>query len=64
MKISPHWTLFDETTLLFSRTIASEFCRTHGTLFAAAFLDEFENEINKIAMRSHISQFQDMGPHT
>jgi hypothetical protein len=64
MKISLHWTLLDETMLLFSRTIESEFRRTHDTLFAAAFLDEFENAMTNVAMRSLLSQLQDIGPHT
>ena len=49
------WTDLDETTLQFSRTMESELRQSHGTLFAAAFLDEFENEINKIAMQSLIA---------
>ena len=56
MKKTTHWTVLDETTLLFARTMEHELRRTHGTLFAAAFLDEFDTQISNMAMRTLLSQ--------
>ena len=52
MNIPADWTLLDETMLLYARTLENELRRTHGVLFTAAFLDEFEMEIRKIALLS------------
>ena len=46
------WTLLDETMMLYASTLELELRRTHGVLFTATFLDEFETEIRKIAFHS------------
>lgn len=56
MDIPADWTLLDETLVLYVRTLEHELRRTHGVLFTATFLDEFEPEIRKIASRSLIRQ--------
>lgn len=56
MTISGRWTPVDETILSYARTLENELRRTHGVLFAAAFLDEFEIEIRNVAIHSIISQ--------
>jgi len=50
------WTLFDEKLLLCSRTLELELRRTHGTLFAATFIDEFEAEIRGAVIHALISK--------
>lgn len=45
------WTLLDEATMLVFRTLEEELRETHGILFAAEYLDEFEAELRGIAMR-------------
>lgn len=57
MTSSNSWTLFDETVLLYARTMEHELRNTHGVLFAAAFLDEFEGEIRKVAFNSLIAHW-------
>ena len=52
MDIPVDWTLLDETMMLYSRTLENELRRTHGVLFAATFLDEFEPEILKVVSYS------------
>ena len=52
MDIPADWTLLDETMMLYSRTLENELRRTHGVLFAATFLDEFEPEILKVVSYS------------
>lgn len=45
------WTLLDEATMLVFYTLEEELRRTHGVLFAAEYLDEFEIELRRIAAR-------------
>ena len=52
MDIPDDWTLLDETMLLYARTLEHELRRTHGVLFTATFLDEFEPEIRKLVFHS------------
>lgn len=52
MNIPDDWTLLDETMMLYCRTLEHELRRTHGVLFTADFLDEFEPEIRKVAFYS------------
>ena len=52
MNIPADWTLLDETMMLYARTLENELRRTHGVLFAATFLDEFESEIRRVASYS------------
>ena len=52
MNIPADWTLLDETMVLYARALEHELRRTHGVLFTATFLDEFEPEIRKVAFHS------------
>ena len=62
MDNKPSWTVVDETTLYFARTIDLEFRPTHGALFSAAFLDEFEDEISKVMFRYLVTQLTNTSP--
>ena len=62
MITSTSWTIFDETLLYFAQSLEVELRRTHGVLYAAAFLDEFENELCSIALRSVRSQLPQLVP--
>lgn len=62
MNTSASWTILDETVLFFAQSLEFELRRTHGILFAAAFLDEFENEVTHIALRSVRSQLPSIAP--
>jgi hypothetical protein len=57
MTISGRWTPVDETILFYARALENELRVTHGVLFAAAFLDEFEIEIRNVAIHSIISKY-------
>lgn len=56
MTIFAKWTAIDETMLILSRTLETELRRSHGALFAATFLDEFEPEIRNVVIHSLLSQ--------
>jgi len=49
MITSRNWTIFDETLLYTTQTIQRELGQTHGILFAAVFLDEFEDQLMDLA---------------
>lgn len=49
MITSRGWTLFDETLLYITQKIQRELTQTHGILFAAVFLDEFEDQLVDLA---------------
>lgn len=49
------WTPVDETIHFYARTMEEELRRTHGILFAAAFLDEFEPQIRNVAVHSIVA---------
>lgn len=58
-----YWTVLDETTLLFARTIEWQLRQSHGMLFAAAFLDEFASQIEKLAMQTLLADLSEIsGP--
>jgi hypothetical protein len=54
----------DESMFIISRALKVEFRRTHGILFAAAFLDEFEAEIRNVAISSLLSCPHEVRPLT
>lgn len=62
MITSKSWTILDETVLFFAQSLEFELRRTHGVLFAAAFLDEFEHEVSNIALQSVRSQLPKFAP--
>lgn len=62
MRKSTHWTRLDETNLLYARTIARELGESHGNSFAAAFLDEFEDCLTRLAMRSLLDDLLQCDP--
>lgn len=64
MNIPDDWTLLDEMLLRYARTLEHELRRTHGVLFTATFLDEFESEIRKVAVHSLCTQRPGAQPPT
>lgn len=46
------WTIFDEALHRIAATVQHELKQTHGASFAAAFLDEFEDQLRALAARS------------
>lgn len=55
MDSSGEWTKLDASTLSVTRTLESELRLSHGVLFAAAFIDEFESVLRAVAFERMLS---------